>query len=157
MQLDRGDGDNPSTKPGDLNVLMTLSGSLTRPTLTQSYAWTKGAQRAGVYQLAHILRPVMGLCIDLGSLEKKQIRPPHNEHKPSLLSGSSGSIKSAYPHTGSRECQENGMRPPISLQSLQHRWIVGTSWNEMKRTIKRQWSRQMITEKFSVSRKTVHK
>lgn len=41
MQLHRGDGDNPSMKPGDLNVLMTLSGSLTRPPLTQSRAGTK--------------------------------------------------------------------------------------------------------------------
>lgn len=36
MQLHRGDGENSSIKPGDLNVLMALSGSLTHPTLTQS-------------------------------------------------------------------------------------------------------------------------
>ena len=99
----RGYGDNPSTKPQDLNVLMTLSRTLTRPALTQSCARTKGAQRAGLYQLAHILQLSNGAVHRSEVIgEEKNIRPPHNEHKPSLLSGSSGGFELVYPCTTGR-------------------------------------------------------
>lgn len=135
--------DNPSTKPGDLNVFMALSGSLTHPPPTQSYSWTKGAQRACFCFLSvcqHLMdsngaRHGSEVIREEKKQKKNKLGPRIMKTNPHCCQGVQA-VFNQHIHIQGR-CWKKGMRPSISLQSFKKTklWIVWTSWSWMKRKI----------------------
>lgn len=116
--------DNPSTKPGDLNVFMALSGSLTHPPATQSYSWTKGAQRA-CFCFLSVCQHLMDSngarhrseVIREGKKNKKNKWGPRiMKTNPHCCQGVQA-VFNQHIHIQGRWWKK-GMRPSVSLQSL---------------------------------------